>query len=73
MAWLVELLIYVFARPILEVILAVLGYDLDWDRRDGRRLRGWRLVISALFCCAVSGIVLGGLVWLIVLVYQWWG
>ena len=65
MSWPLELLVYAFARPVLEFVLGVFGYDLDWEPKDGRPMGGWRLVLSALFCCAVSGLVLGGLVWLI--------
>jgi hypothetical protein len=73
MAWLVELLVGVVARPILQVILGVFGYDLDWEPKDGQQSRGWRLVIAALFCCILSGAVLGGLIWLVWLAYKWFG
>jgi hypothetical protein len=65
MGWLIELLVYVFARPILGGILALFDYDPDWEPKDGHQTKGWRLVFAALSCCAVSVIVLGGLIWLI--------
>jgi len=64
MAWLVELLVSTFARPLLAVILALFGYDLDWSPRDGHSLTGWRLVFAVLLCCALTAAVLGCLVWL---------
>jgi hypothetical protein len=65
MSWLLEMLIYALARPVLQAVLGVFGYDLDWEPKDGRRLTGWRLVFSALLCCAVCGAVAGGAIWLL--------
>jgi hypothetical protein len=45
MSSLIELLLYVFARPVLKVALGLFGYDLDWESKDGREKRdgGWSL------------------------------
>ncbi len=61
----VEFLVSTVARPLLGAVLALFGYDLDWERKDGHHNGEWRLVLSAVFCCAVSAIVLGGLIWLV--------
>jgi hypothetical protein len=65
MGWLVELLVSAFARPVLGAVLALFGYDLDWDRKGGQQVKGWRFVLACLFCCAVCAMVLGGLIWLV--------
>ena len=67
MGWLIELLLYCIARPLLEAVLALFGYDLDWNPTDGHSAKGWRLAVEALFCCALCVIVLGGMIWLICL------
>jgi hypothetical protein len=41
MGWLAELLIYAFARPILQFVLGLFGYDLDWEPKDGHKNKGW--------------------------------
>ena len=41
MSFLVELLL-AFSRPTLRLILGAFGYDLDWERTDGRQEKGWR-------------------------------
>lgn len=64
MDWLVDLLVYSFARPLLRAVLSAFGYNLDWDPKDGHQNRGWRLVFSAFFCCALSAIVFAALIWL---------
>jgi hypothetical protein len=63
--WLVEVMVYAVAKPVLRAVLALFGYDFNWEPTDGQKKEGWRLVIAALFCCAVSGIVLGGLIWIV--------
>jgi hypothetical protein len=50
--------------PILGLILRIFGYDEDWEpTREAAKRRS--PVFSALFCFAVSGLCLGGLIWLV--------
>ena len=63
--FLLEVAIYVVARPMLGLVLGVFGYDLDWNPKDGRRLTGWRLALAAVLCFVISAVVLGGPIYLI--------
>jgi hypothetical protein len=65
MGWFVELLVYALARPLLAAMLALFGYDIDWNRKDGRSQKGRRLAIAALFCCALTATVAVSLIWLL--------
>jgi hypothetical protein len=73
--------VFSFARPLLAAVLGFFGYDPDWEPMDGRSAKGWRLGFDAIFCCALSAIVLLGLaavaVGAVVLVWllfhpSWW-
>jgi hypothetical protein len=65
-----EAMLYLIAGPMLRLVLGVFGYDLDWDPKDGRRLKGWPLALSAFLCFVVSGVVLGGITLLLFLAYS---
>lgn len=64
MGWLADVFISLFAKPLVELVLGLFGYDTNWDPRDGRRMTGWRLAFSAISCFLISVVVLGALFYL---------
>jgi hypothetical protein len=62
MGWLFELLLDL-SRPILEAILGLFGYDMDWEPTSSKT-QSRSKIVSALICLAIAGIFCFGLIWL---------